>query len=231
MKVKTLGFQIQTTPTLVDQRGTPWKYETRVSVQTHEVERRVTTTKPEGFKGKVIAVFTLMLFAFTSFGQVANYPTLKDYILPANEWGLESVPRELSVKSWQSEDTSDFHELLYYNLDSGVVTLTYFNAFVCFNTFNNVLESYNELTGITCITFEVLSENDCSKERYVQRLQVFRRPSTQFFYITFDSPCDGILIRTGDPMLKKALNMKYQPPAYKKPVKKTKIITSSISKQ
>jgi len=233
MKVKTLGLQVETTPTLVDQRGTPWKYETRVSVQTHEVERKATTTKPEGFRGKVITVCTLLLmFAITSFGQVTNYPTLKDYILPESEWGLESVPRELSVKSWQSEDTSDFHELLYYNLDSGLVTLTYFNTFVYFNTFNNVTDSYNELTGVTCITFEVLSANDCSKAPYVQRLQVYRRPSTQFFYITFDSPCDGVKIRTGDYNLPKALNMKYTPPPTKKPVKKsTKTLTSSIKQK
>lgn len=186
---------------------------------------------PKGTVRKLLTSLILLMFALTSFGQVANYPNPKDYILPESEWGLESVPRELSIKSWQFEDTSDFHELLHYNLDSGVVMLTYFNTFVYFNTFNNVTEAYNELTGVTCITFEVLAENDCSKAKYVQRLQVYHRPCSQFFYITFDSPCDGVKIRTGDYNLVKALNMKYQPPAYKKPKKSTKIITSSTHKQ
>lgn len=174
---------------------------------------------------RLVTSLILLMFALTSFGQVPNYKTVQEYVLPESGWRLEQIPKEFSFYSFQTEDTTDAHELLYYNVDSAKAILCYRTVYVRVLA-NSVEESYNEYTGITRLEFKTMGVNDCSSKPWIEKLSIYMRPSSNFFFIEYDSPCDGIIIRTGDPNLKKALNMKYQPPVTNKPKKSTKIIRS-----
>lgn len=154
----------------------------------------------------------MLLCAFVSFGQVSTFKTVDQYVLPASEWKDDiQMPDSMHLLVGMDGQAT---EIVSYDIHRNVAKLSYFNVAVLMDFADEIREEYNQYTGIGALHFYTLNANDCAVKGalWSHRLSVYIRPYDKLWLITYDSPCDGIEIRTGDPMLFKAMKWKPKPP-------------------
>lgn len=107
-------------------------------------------------------------------------------------------------------------EIAFYHIcpDSPLVLIQLGNTSVVFAEINSIQEEYNDLTGIWGLHFKTMLQNDCvdidgGNRPYVMKFSLYYRPVSKTYYFEYDAICEGVFIRNGDAMLKRAIKYSY----------------------
>lgn len=162
-----------------------------------------------------LLLLTTIGFSQSHIGETFLIPA--KYALPKPDKTLQ-VPDSFNI-CVMYENCQDLHPLLTYQIfkDSAEVALSVGNAFVYHSAINSVKEEYNDITGIWAAHFYTMGKNDCpdfngGSNPFIVRTSIYYRKYSETFYVEYEAPCDGTLIKIGDPGLKRAIRYSYVVP-------------------